>query len=229
MCCNGSMAFIMFSRMRRISERKRGLSDMIYSVLTVGLSDELVATLQTLIIQYDLNFTISLTAREANRLLERQIFHLLIIGLDYLRMIQQADWLTDIRHISFVPLIVLSNTPEQDVNNMVQLGADMCVSGKPPFAAIANHACAQLRRYTEYNHYNDPVRAETSPFQMGDIFIDPARRIVVVHCPYHRRKDNYHETLFIFPRQVHISGKAGRHPESRGGGFFLFDRKRAFL
>lgn len=153
---------------------------MIYSVLTVGLSDKLVAALQNLIIQYDLNFTTSLTTREANRLLERRVFHLLIIGLDYLRTIQQADWLTDIRHISFVPLIVLSDTPEQDINNMVQLGADMCISGKPPFAAIANHACAQLRRYTEYNHYNDPARTETSSFQMGDIFIDPARRIVKV-------------------------------------------------
>ena len=154
---------------------------MIYSVLTVGLSDKLVAALQTLIIQYDLNFTTSLTTREANRLLERRVFHLLIIGLDYLRTIQQADWLTDIRHISFVPLIVLSDTPEQDINNMVQLGADMCISGKPPFAAIANHACAQLRRYTEYNHYDNPANTEAAPFQIGGIYIDPARRVAEVY------------------------------------------------
>lgn len=37
---------------------------MIYSVLTVGLSDKLVAALQSPIIQYDLNFTTSLTTRE---------------------------------------------------------------------------------------------------------------------------------------------------------------------
>ena len=87
--------------------------------------------------------------------MERQVFHLLIIGLDYLRTIQQADWLTDIRHISFVPLIVLSDTPEQDINNMVQLGADMCLSGKPPFAAIANHACAPV----SYTHLTLPTNS----------------------------------------------------------------------
>lgn len=105
---------------------------MAYSVLTVGLSDKLVAALQDLIIQYDLEFTASSTVREAKRLLEQQVFHLLIIGLDHLKNIHQADWLTDIRRVSFVPLIILSSTPDQDINNMVRLGADMCISGKPP-------------------------------------------------------------------------------------------------
>ncbi len=84
---------------------------MIYSVLTVGLSEKLVAALQALIIQYDLNFTTSLTTREANRLLERRVFHLLIIGLDYLRTIQQADWLTDIRHISLALTCAFQDSP----------------------------------------------------------------------------------------------------------------------
>ena len=154
---------------------------MIYSVLTVGLSDKLVSALQTLIIQYDLKFTTSLTTREANRLLERRVFHLLIIGLDYLRTSHQAEWLTDIRHISFVPLIVLSDTPDQDMNSMVQLGADLCISGQSPLAAIANYVHAQLRRYTEYNHYDDPINTEAAPFQIGGIYIDPARRVAEVY------------------------------------------------
>lgn len=149
---------------------------MTYSVLTVGLSDKLVAALQDLIIQYDLEFTVSSTVREAKRLLGQQAFHLLIIGLDYLKNIHQADWLADIRRVSFIPLIVLSSTPDQDINNMVRLGADMCISGKPPISAIANHAYAQLRRYNEYNHYDDPASAETAPFTIGDIDIDPARQ-----------------------------------------------------
>ena len=89
---------------------------MTYSVLTVGLPDKLIKALQALIFQYDLSFTSSATTREASRLLEQQVFHLLIIGLDYLKNIHQADWLTDIRRVSFVPLIVLSSTPDQDVN-----------------------------------------------------------------------------------------------------------------
>ncbi len=153
---------------------------MTYSVLTVGLSDKLVAALQDLIIQYDLEFTISSTVREAKRLLEQQGFHLLIIGLDHLKNIHQADWLTDIRRITFVPLIVLSSTPDQDVNNMVHLGADMCISVEPPLSTIANHAYAQLRRYTEYNYYDNPASAETAPFRKGDIYIDPAQQKVKV-------------------------------------------------
>ena len=82
---------------------------MTYSVLTVGLPDKLIKALQALIFQYDLSFTSSATTREASRLLEQQVFHLLIIGLDYLKNIHQADWLTDIRSVSFVPLIVLSS------------------------------------------------------------------------------------------------------------------------
>ena len=133
---------------------------MTYSVLTVGLPDKLIKALQALIFQYDLSFTSSATTREASRLLEQQVFHLLIIGLDYLKNIHQADWLTDIRRVSFVPLIVLSSTPDQDVNSMVHLGADMCISGKPPLSTIADHAYAQLRRYTEYNYYSRQFRAD---------------------------------------------------------------------
>lgn len=108
------------------------------------------------------------------------MFQLLIADLDYLRSIHQSDWLTRIRQNSFVPVIILSNTPEEDVNSMINLGADMCISGKGPLSMIADLAYAQLRRYTEYNHYSDPSGVEISSFQVGDIFIDPARRKVEV-------------------------------------------------
>ena len=89
-------------------------------------------------------------------------------------------WLAGIRRISFAPVIVLSDTPEQDTHSMVQLGADICVSSKHPYSIIADLAQAQLRRYTEYNHYTGPGSIEVSPFGVGDIFIDPPRRIVEV-------------------------------------------------
>lgn len=168
-------------KLGHISERKGGqLPDMTYSILTLGLPEKLITALQDLISQCDLNFIASATIRETSRLLEQQVFHLLIIGLDYLRNIHQTDWLEYIRHISFVPLIILSSTPDQDINTMVRIGADMCISGNYPHTEIASHAYAQIRRYTEYNHCNDPAGAETLPFQVGDIFIDPARQKVEV-------------------------------------------------
>ncbi len=155
---------------------------MEYNVLAIGLPNTTLSELKGLISRYyyRLHFTESFTTQEASRLLNWQTFHLLIADLDYLRNIQQTNWLTGIRQNSFVPVIILSDTPEKDVNGMVQLGADMCISGKWPCPMIADLAFAQLRRYTEYNHYNDPGGAEISSFQVGDIFIDPARHIVKV-------------------------------------------------
>lgn len=63
---------------------------------------------------------------------------------------------------------------------MVQLGADMCISGKWPLSMVADLAYTQLRRYTEYNHYQAPGGPEILAFQEGDIYIDPARRRVEV-------------------------------------------------
>lgn len=190
---------------------------MTYSILTVGLSDKLIEALQALIIQYDLHFTVSATTREASRLLERQVFHLLIIGLDYLKNIHQADWLTDIRRVSFVPLIVLSSTPDQDVNNMVHLGADMCISGKPPLSTIAHHAYAQLRRYTEYNYYDNLVNTETAPFHRGDIYIDPAKQEVRVCGRSVSLRHREFSLLLYFMRNPNIVLTAGRICENAWG------------
>lgn len=153
---------------------------MEYNALTIGLADDLLADLQMRLDQHSLHFSITTTVREGDRLLHSQIFHLLIVDLEYLRSIRQTGWLAEIRRISFVPVIVLSDTPEEDVRGLVRLGADMCISGKQSYLMIAELAYAQLRRYTEYNHFNDPANAETAPFRVGDIYIDPARRIVEV-------------------------------------------------
>lgn len=153
---------------------------MTYISLTIGLADDFLADLQTRISQYDLSCIVCATVHEATRLLCSQIYHLLIVDLEYLRSIQQTDWLAEVRRISFVPVIALSNTPEEDVHGIVRLGADMCISRKHSYSMIAELSYAQLRRYTEYNHYNDPAHAETAPFCMGDISIDPARQKVEV-------------------------------------------------
>ena len=150
---------------------------MIYRVLTVGLTNKFLLTLQTLIAPCDLRFVTFSNLWGISRLLEQEGFHLILIDLDCLRNARQADWLLGIRRVSFVPVIVLSSTPEQDTSSMIQFGADICVSGRYPYSMIASLAYAQLRRYTEYNHHNNYSVEE---FQVGDIFIDPARRKVEV-------------------------------------------------
>jgi len=152
---------------------------MAYKILALGLSDALLRNLEEKI-PYELSFSISLTIQETGCLLHQQVFHLLVVDLEYVRSIQQPEWLMEIRHTSFIPVIVLSDTPERDSSSVIQFGADMCISSKQPPSIISDLMYAQLRRYTEYNYYKDPCAAETAPFRVGDIYIDPPHRKVKV-------------------------------------------------
>lgn len=116
-----------------------------YRALTVGLADELFSGIQSLLIASNIRLTPSLTVRDAGRLLTQEVFHPLVVDLEYLRSIGQTQWLTGIRRISFVPAIVLSDTPGQDLHSIVQLGADLWVSGTQPHSLAADLTFAQLR------------------------------------------------------------------------------------
>lgn len=153
---------------------------MDYQALTIGLSDTLLAELECRLAQYGLHFTASTTIQEASRILSEQSFHLLIVDLEYLRNLKQTEWLASVRHISFVPVVILTDTPKKDMSSMIELGMDICVSDKESHSMVADVIHAQFRRYTEYNHYKDPRSAEIAPFRLGDIFIDPNRHTVEV-------------------------------------------------
>lgn len=153
---------------------------MKYRALTIGLTDELFSSIQPLLTANKMRLTPALTVRDANSLLTQETFHLLIVDVEYLRSIGQAEWLTGIRRVSFIPVIVLSDTPEQDFHSMVQLGADLCVSGSQSHSVFADLTYAQARRYTEYNHYRTPSSMVSAAFQVGDIYIDSARRVVEI-------------------------------------------------
>ena len=129
---------------------------------------------------HNLRLTPSLAVRDAGHILDQQIIHLLIANLEYLRSIGQTDWLNKVRHITHIPIIILSDNPEQDTRPMVQLGADICVSVKDSYPMIADLVYAQLRRYTQYNNNYTPGDTGNAAFQVGDIFLDPASRVVEV-------------------------------------------------
>ena len=112
--------------------------------------------------------------------MNEKTFHLLIADLEYLRNVHQVNWLSSIRKISFVPIIILTDTPEQDMNSMIDLVMDICVSSKQSLSVNCDMIYAQFRRYTEYNHYKDPRGTAAASFGLGDIFIDPPRRKVEV-------------------------------------------------
>ncbi len=136
--------------------------------------------------------------QEANRQLSQKAYHLLITDLEYLRSVGHTGWLESIRHVSFVPLVILSDTPEEDMSGMVKLGADICVSNKQPYSTVVDVAFAQFRRYTEYNHYKDLRSMKVAPIQKGDISIDPARHTVEVRGqPVNLRKREFSLLLYF--------------------------------
>lgn len=139
---------------------------MEYRALTIGLTDELFSGIQAVLTSSNLRLTPSLTVRDAGHMLDQQIIHLLIVNLEYLRSIGQDDWLTGIRGITLVPVIVLSDNPEQDTSPMVELGADICVYSKGSCLMIANLAFAQLRRSTRYNQCHTSGDTKRSSFQI---------------------------------------------------------------
>lgn len=153
---------------------------MEHRALTIGLTDELFSSIQPLLLAYNICLTPSLTVRDAGRLLTQEVFHLLIVDLEYLQSIGQIDWLTGIRRISFIPVIVLSDAPEQNLHTMIKLGADLCLSSSQPHSIVADLTFAQVRRYTKYNHFHTPSGIATAPIKVGDISIDPAHRTVEI-------------------------------------------------
>ena len=177
---------------------------MEYRALTIGLTDELFSGIQAVLTSSNLRLTPSLTVRDAGYMLEQQMIHLLIVDLEYLRSIRQDEWLNRIRCITFIPVIILSDDPEQDTGSMVKLGADICVSGKGPCSMIADLAFAQLRRSTEYNQKYTPGNTENHSFRAGDIFIDPARRIVEVRGRSVNLRPREFSLLLYFMRNPNI-------------------------
>jgi hypothetical protein len=75
---------------------------MIYRTLAVGLDDTLFSDIQNLLAAQNVYVTPTVTAKDAGRLMNREIFHLLIVDLKYLKSIGQIDWLTGIRRITFI-------------------------------------------------------------------------------------------------------------------------------
>lgn len=150
---------------------------MKYQILAVGLKSDLLSYCREHFKNKHTELKNTLNISEAVSILKREPAHLLVLDMEYLRSINQSDWIVDIRHVSFIPVIILSDVPEADVSSTIEAGADVCYDNKLSPSTIVLLLSAQLRRYTEYNHFLEP---EKTPFQIGDIAIDPARHLAWV-------------------------------------------------
>lgn len=151
---------------------------MEYSVLTIGISNELFSNLRALATQYKLRFIMSSTILSADQLLRSQMFHLLIIDLDYLRNVRQSYWLSGIRRSSFAPIIVLSDCPEQDTNIAVRFDADIFATKKEtPFQSTRLPVSSKI-----------PFISESSAMVKANLKVCPSFKSLTRNCLRGHRK-----------------------------------------
>ena len=154
---------------------------MKYRVLALGLSDEMFDYFRVQFLRLGAELVMALNVLDATRLFNGQQFHLVVAALGNLHGISREDMLAGLRRASYVPIVVLTdNRTEAEAQRLTDLGVDLCLSSDEPPGTLFSLAAAQLRRYTHYNHYDEPTGAEAAPFHAGDIFIDPPRRHVEV-------------------------------------------------
>lgn len=149
---------------------------MKYCVLTLGLSDPLFSSFKSRFGAREIGMDMALDIRDAIRLFTAKTYHMVLADLGYLKNTRREELLAGLRRASYVPIVVLTDHfTEAEVRRLTGLGVDLVMSSGDPWDTLYSLAAAQLRRYTDYNHYDEPEGAETASFQVGDFYIDPPR------------------------------------------------------
>lgn len=153
---------------------------MQYQVLALGLPDSLFLFLKEQFAKADTAMLLAVDMRDAARLCVEQTFHLIVLGA-FLQTLHAA-YLTALRRVSFAPIVLLveHDTRYETVSGNLERGADLCLLADLSPDLIFSYLLAQLRRYTLYNHYDQPESLNAAPLQVGDLMIDPMRYEVQV-------------------------------------------------
>ncbi len=154
---------------------------MEYSALLVGVSYELFDYLKTTLMDGAVEVSYALTITEGVREFVRKPYQLIIVDLQDIQHRNRYELLTALRQARFVPIMALmdSGGPEEAAR-ILDFGVDICMPANIDPLLIRKHAKALIRRYTSYNHYDQPESIDIAPFQCGDIYIDSMRRTVQV-------------------------------------------------
>ena len=97
---------------------------MKHQILAIGLKAELFSHCREHFAKRNTELKNVLNISEAVSILKREPVHLLVLDMEYLRSIRQSDWIANIRYVSFIPIIVLSDTPEADAGSIIEAGAN---------------------------------------------------------------------------------------------------------
>lgn len=196
---------------------------MKYRVLSLGLPDELFDYFKRCFRETQAELVMALNLRDAARLFSAQRFHLVIVDMECRNGADQEELLAGLRRASFVPIVILTDSyTETEARRLTSLGVDLLLSYEEPYSVLFSFTAAQLRRYTDYNHYDEPEGAETAPFQAGDLFIDPPRRRVEVRGqPVELRPREFNLLLYFMrnPGIVLTTEQICEHAWGMEGGY----------
>lgn len=149
---------------------------MRYQVLMLDVPKKFDEAIKERFKEMDVDFIIALTSPDASHYCKKQQLHLTILRFPEATLCN--EFLIALRHVSYAPVIIFLD--QYDVNtarSALQSGADLCVGSECSVELAADHTMAQFRRYVAYNHLKG---RRGNDFQLGDIYIDPARCVVRV-------------------------------------------------
>ena len=144
---------------------------MEYCAVIVGVSWELFDYLNGRLAEHGVMALYALTVTDGLRLFTQQTVHLILIDLQGVRAASRPTLLAALRQAKFVPIFALTDreTPE-DIAWMLDFGIDLCLPRDTPPLLIAKYAKALIRRYTAYNHYDQPESSDTAPIPVRGYF-----------------------------------------------------------
>ncbi len=178
---------------------------MAYQVLTIGSSQELCQSLKSEFAEAGATLVHAMDIRDAINLVSKQSFSLVIADLQELAKDEQEDLLIGIRRMCYAPILALIDYQDRGLfSYALDGGVDVCQPLDLSPLLLSKQAKALLRRYTDYNHRDQPEVPETVPFQQGDIYIDPLRHIVRVQNHPVKLRPREFNLLLYFMRNPHI-------------------------
>lgn len=172
---------------------------MRYQVLMLDVPHSFFQSLKFRFQGMDVNFTAALTLQNVVDLCKNQQIHLVILKFPDSAMC--SEFLIVLRRICTAPIIVILEKHDVKIaRSALQSGADLCVGMQCSVDLTVDHIMAQFRRYTGYDQHSAQERQD---FQIGDIYIDPARCVVRVK----------ERSVRLRPREFQLLHYFMKHPD----------------
>lgn len=154
---------------------------MKHFVLTIGISQTFYRALEHELADVGAVLVRALDISDGVNLFSKRDFSLVVTDLRALERHSRIELLAGMRRMRFVPIFALADYHDEDlIARILDFGVDVCQPRDLAPQLLAKQAKAIFRRYTAYNHYDKLEAPEAAPFQAGDLYIDPLRRVVQV-------------------------------------------------